>query len=131
MKPGFHDFHRGDVFYADMGPPHGHEQGGIRPVLVIQNDAGNFHSPTIIVAAATSRLDKKPGQPTHVAIRDAGGLRPSMFMLEQVNTIDKGRVLRHAGRLEGWQMERVDAALLCSLGIPNPDRGDFYNGSSI
>ncbi len=76
MDRNFHDFHRGEVYYADLNPVIGHEQGGIRPVLVIQNDTGNYHSPTIIVIAVTRRTFKKPSQPTHVVLDDAEGLTP-------------------------------------------------------
>lgn len=91
MERNFHDFHRGEVYYADLDPVTGHEQGGIRPVLVIQNDTGNYHSPTIIVIAVTRRTFKKPKQPTHVVLDDAQGLAPSLFMSEVVRTIDKRR----------------------------------------
>jgi len=95
----------------------GHEQGGIRPVLVIQNDTGNYHSPTIIVIAVTRRTFKKPKQPTHVVLDDAQGLAPSLFMSEVIRTIDKRRVQSYVGRLTGEQMRRVNAALLVSVGL--------------
>ena len=117
MERNFHDFHRGEVYYADLDPVTGHEQGGIRPVLVIQNDTGNYHSPTIIVIAVTRRTFKKPKQPTHVVLDDAQGLAPSLFMSEVVRTIDKRRVQRYVGRLTKEQMRRVNAALLVSVGL--------------
>ena len=117
MDRNFHDFHRGEVYYADLDPVIGHEQGGIRPVLVIQNDTGNYHSPTIIVIAVTSRTFKKPKQPTHVVLDDAQGLAPSLFMSEVVRTIDKRRVQSYVGRLTKEQMRRVNAALLVSVGL--------------
>ena len=117
MDRNFHDFHRGEVYYADLDPVTGHEQGGIRPVLVIQNDTGNYHSPTIIVIAVTRRTFKKPKQPTHVVLDDAQGLAPSLFMSEVVRTIDKRRVLSYVGRLTREQMRRVNAALLVSVGL--------------
>ena len=117
MERNFHDFHRGEVYYADLDPVTGHEQGGIRPVLVIQNDTGNYHSPTIIVIAVTRRTFKKPKQPTHVVLDDAQGLAPSLFMSEVVRTIDKRRVLSYVGRLTREQMRRVNAALLVSVGL--------------
>ena len=95
----------------------GHEQGGIRPVLVIQNDTGNYHSPTIIVIAVTRRTFKKPKQPTHVVLDDAQGLAPSLFMSEVIRTIDKRRVQSYVGRLTKEQMKRVNAALLVSVGL--------------
>mgnify|MGYP001119027355 FL=1 len=117
MERNFHDFHRGEVYYADLDPVTGHEQGGIRPVLVIQNDTGNYHSPTIIVIAVTRRTFKKPKQPTHVVLDDAQGLAPSLFMSEVIRTIDKRRVQSYVGRLTKEQMRRVNAALLVSVGL--------------
>ena len=117
MEHNFHDFHRGEVYYADLDPVIGHEQGGIRPVLIIQNDTGNYHSPTIIVIAVTRRTFKKPKQPTHVVLDDAQGLAPSLFMSEVVRTIDKRRVQSYVGRLTKEQMRRVNAALLVSVGL--------------
>ena len=117
MDRNFHDFHRGEVYYADLDPVTGHEQGGIRPVLVVQNDTGNYHSPTIIVIAVTRRTFKKPKQPTHVVLDDAQGLAPSLFMSEVVRTIDKRRGQSYVGRLTKEQMRRVNAALLVSVGL--------------
>ncbi len=117
MERNFHDFHRGEVYYADLDPVIGHEQGGIRPVLIIQNDTGNYHSPTIIVIAVTRRAFKKPKQPTHVVLDDAQGLAPSLFMSEVIRTIDKRRVQSYVGRLTREQMKRVNAALLVSVGL--------------
>ena len=117
MDHNFHDFHRGEVYYADLNPVIGHEQGGVRPVLVIQNDTGNYHSPTIIVIAVTRRTFKKPKQPTHVVLDDAQGLAPSLFMSEVIRTIDKRRVQSYVGRLTREQMKRVNAALLVSVGL--------------
>ena len=117
MEPNFHDFHRGEVYYADLDPVIGHEQGGTRPVLVIQNDTGNYHSPTIIVIAVTRKTFKKPSQPTHVVLDDAEGLTPSLFMSEVIRTIDKRRVRGYVGRLTRNQMMRVNAALLLSVGL--------------
>ena len=117
MEQKFHDFHRGELCYADLDPVFGHEQGGVRPVLVIQNDTGNYHSPTIIVIAVTRRTFKKPSQPTHVVLDDAEGLAPSLFMSEVIRTIDKQRVRGYVGRLTREQMMRVNAALLVSVGL--------------
>lgn len=115
MERNFHDFHRGEIYYADLNPVYGHEQGGTRPVLVLQNDVGNYYSPTLIVTAATRRTFKKPSQPTHVALDDAEGLAPSLFMLEVIRTIDKRRVKSYVGKLTEGQMEKIDAALRVSL----------------
>lgn len=115
MEQRFHDFHRGELYYADLDPVFGHEQGGTRPVLILQNDVGNYYSPTLIVTAATRRTFKKPSQPTHVVLDDAEGLAPSLFMLEVIRTIDKRRVRSYVGRLTEEQMEQIDAALRVSL----------------
>ena len=115
MEQRFHDFHRGELYYADLDPVFGHEQGGTRPVLVLQNDVGNYYSPTLIVTAATRKTFKKPTQPTHVVLDDAEGLDPSLFMLEVIRTIDKRRVRGYVGKLTGEQMEQIDAALRVSL----------------
>ena len=117
MEHKFHDFHRGEVYYADLDPVYGHEQGGTRPVLVLQNDVGNYYSPTLIVTAATRKTFKKPTQPTHVVLDDAEGLTPSLFMSEVIRTIDKRRVRGYVGKLTGEQMEQIDAALLVSVGL--------------
>lgn len=117
MEHKFHDFHRGEIYYAALDPVYGHEQGGTRPVLVLQNDVGNYYSPTLIVTAATRRTFKKPTQPTHVVLDDVEGLDPSLFMLEVIRTIDKRRVQSYVGRLTREQMKRVNAALLVSVGL--------------
>ena len=122
MEHKFHDFHRGEIYYAALDPVYGHEQGGTRPVLVLQNDVGNYYSPTLIVTAATRKTFKKRFQPTHVVLDDAEGLDPSLFMLEFIRTIDKRRVLSYVGKLTEEQMEQIDAALRVSL---NLDEDDF------
>ncbi len=109
---------RGDIFYADLSPVVGSEQGGIRPVLVIQNDVGNKFSPTIIVSAITSQLTKAK-LPTHIQfVGDHYGLnRNSVILLEQVRTIDKRRLREKAGHLDNNLMKRVDYALSTSFGL--------------
>lgn len=109
---------RGDIYYADLNPATGSEQGGVRPVLVLQNDVGNRHSPTLIVAAITSRSGKS-SMPTHVQIRDSDiGLRhDSVVLLEQLRTIDKARLSDRMGTLDESTMEKVDAALGTSVGL--------------
>ncbi len=117
---------RGDVFIADLDPVVGSEQGGLRPVLVIQNDVGNRHSPTVIVAAITSRLEKAR-LPTHVPLpgQDFGLQRTSVILLEQIRTIDKRRLGQRLAHLAGTVMRRVDAAILTSVGLRllGDDRG--------
>lgn len=109
---------RGDVYYADLNPAIGSEQGGIRPVLILQNDVGNHHSPTLIVAAITSRTGKRY-LPTHAHIGDSGiGLRhDSVVLLEQLRTIDKSRLSDRMGTLDKNTMQKVDAALGTSIGL--------------
>lgn len=109
---------RGDLFYADLSPVVGSEQGGMRPVLVIQNNVGNHYSPTVIIAAITTRITK-PKMPTHVAIRagEAGNPRASVILMEQIRTIDKQRLHDRIGRLDGQKMKLVNEALKVSLGL--------------
>lgn len=110
--------HRGDVFYADLSPVIGSEQGGIRPVLIIQNDIGNKHSPTVIVAAITSQIDKAK-LPIHVELKadDTGLDRDSVILLEQLRTIDKKRMREKLTQLDDAVMQQVDEALRISLGL--------------
>ena len=108
---------RGDIYLANLAPVVGSEQGGIRPVLVIQNDVGNWHSPTIIVAIITSQI-KNQYLPTHVLLNLTCGLpRESMAMLEQIRTIDKKRIYKYVGQVDRDQMRAVDAALKVSMGL--------------
>lgn len=108
---------RGDIYYAQLDPVLGSEQGGTRPVLVVQNDQGNRHGPTLIVVPITSRM-KKHHLPTHVKIRQGIGLpKYSIALLEQIRTIDKSRLGAYVGRLEGAAMDGIDAALKISLGL--------------
>lgn len=114
---------RGDVYYADLNPVTGSEQGGIRPVLVIQNDTGNRFSPTIIVAAITSNTGKAR-LPTHIII-DADVLcEKSVVLLEQIRTIDKSRLIKKVGRLSESDMLRVDEAISISMGFDNTKQND-------
>jgi len=109
---------RGDIFYADLSPVVGSEQGGIRPVLVIQNDVGNKYSPTIIVSAITSRLTKTK-LPTHIEIPGEmyGLSKDSVILLEQVRTIDKRRLREKTGHLDESIMMKVNEALSTSFGL--------------
>ena len=109
---------RGDVFYADLDPVIGSEQGGVRPVLIIQNDVGNQHSPTTIVAAITGQLTKAK-LPTHVDLagRENGLAKNSVVLVEQVRTIDKTRLKEYICTLDKQIMEQVDQALLISMGL--------------
>ena len=109
---------RGDIFIADLNPVQGSEQGGVRPVLIVQNDRGNRFSPTVICAAMTSRVGKND-LPTHVWIsaRDSGLKSDSLVLCEQIRTIEKRRLRAKAGHIENMAMTRVNGALLCALGM--------------
>ena len=109
---------RGDIFYAELNPVIGSEQGGTRPVLIISNDIGNRHSPTVIVAAITSKAQSKAKLPTHASARECEGLeRNSIVLLEQIRTIDKQRLERYVGTMPTEIMARVDKALVISIDL--------------
>ena len=111
-------FRRGEIYFADLDPHYGSEQGGKRPVIVIQNNTGNKFSPTVIVAAVTSKVTKKPNQPTHVLIdRNPAFSRPSMVLLEQIFTIDKERIQRLLGQTTPDEMYQINKALMNSLDL--------------
>ena len=109
---------RGDIFYADLSPVVGSEQGGLRPVLIVQNDVGNKYSPTVIAAAITSKLDKAK-LPTHIDVyaEEFGLSKNSVVLLEQIRTIDKKRLKEKMGHLDGDVMSKVNHALTVSFGI--------------
>lgn len=109
---------RGDIFYADLSPVVGSEQGGVRPVLVVQNDIGNRYSPTVIAAAITSKINKAK-LPTHIELdaQSYGLVKDSIVMMEQIRTIDKRRLKEKIGHLDSVVMQRVDDALNVSFGI--------------
>lgn len=108
---------RGDLYYADLSPVVGSEQGGIRPVLIVQNDIGNKHSPTVIAAAVTSQINKAK-LPTHIELDTTCGLpKDSVVLTEQIRTLDKRRLMDKIGTLDESLMQRVNAALLISLGF--------------
>ena len=111
---------RGDIYYADLSPVVGSEQGGVRPVLIVQNDTGNRYSPTVIAAAITSQTNKAK-MPTHISIAapDSGLPRDSVVLLEQIRTLDKRRLREHMGRVNGELMGKVDAAIAVSFGLRN------------
>ena len=113
-----HTIRRGDIYYADLSPVVGCEQGGIRPVLIIQNDVGNRHSPTVIAAAITSQINKAR-LPTHIELgaRSFGLSKDSVILLEQIRTIDKKRLKERMGRLDDRLMQRVDDAIAVSFGL--------------
>lgn len=109
---------RGDIFYADLRPVVGSEQGGVRPVLIIQNDTGNRHSPTVICAAITSKMNKAK-LPTHVELNAEkyGIVKDSVILLEQVRTIDKSRLKEKVCHLDEGIMFKIDEALLVSFSL--------------
>ena len=109
---------RGDIFYADLSPVVGSEQGGMRLVLIVQNDTGNKHSPTVIAAAITSQTGKAR-LPTHIELnaQSVGLSRDSVILLEQVRTIDKSRLRERMGKLDDTTMTKVDNAIAVSFGL--------------
>jgi len=109
------EIHRGDIYYADLSPTIGCEQGGVRLVLIIQNDIGNLYSPTVIVAPITGRAKK--WLPTHVILHCTGLYKRSCVMLEQLRTIDKDRLLGYIGSLEQSQIHKINEAVQLSLGV--------------
>lgn len=111
---------RGDIYYADLSPVVGSEQGGVRPVLIVQNDTGNRYSPTVIAAAITSQTNKAK-LPTHISLAapDCGLPRDSVVLLEQIRTLDKRRLRERMGRVSGELMSRIDTAIAVSFGLQN------------
>ena len=109
---------RGEIYYADLSPVVGSEQGGVRPVLIVQNDTGNRHSPTVIAAAITSQTGKAR-LPTHISLAamSCGLPKDSVVLLEQVRTIDKRRLKERMGALDGQDMGKVDHAISVSFGL--------------
>ena len=109
---------RGDIYYADLSPVVGSEQGGVRPVLIVQNDIGNRYSPTVIAAAITSQTGKAK-LPTHISLtgRDVGLSKDSIVLLEQIRTIDKRRLREKMGTLDADSMSQVNQALSISFGL--------------
>lgn len=118
---------RGDIYYADLSPVVGSEQGGVRPVLIVQNDIGNRYSPTVIAAAITSKLSKNR-LPTHIDIigcaQDFGLSRDSVILLEQIRTIDKRRLKEKMGHIDRAIMAQVDGALGVSFGLTEREDED-------
>ena len=116
---------RGELYYADLSPVVGSEQGGVRPILIVQNDTGNKYSPTIIAAAVTSQINKAK-LPTHIEINanEFGLSKDSVILLEQIRTLDKRRLKERIGELSPLKMARVNTALLISLGF------DGHSGAS-
>ena len=116
---------RGEIYYVNLEPVVGSEQGGTRPVLIISNNTGNRHSPTVIIAAITSRVHTKAKLPTHTSVKDFEGLdKDSIILLEQIRTIDKQRLKQYMGMMPDNIMARVDKALAISISL----KGGHQNG---
>ena len=109
---------RGDIFYADLSPVVGSEQGGCRPVLIVQNNVGNRYSPTVIAAAITSQINKAK-MPTHITLGapNYGLTKDSIILTEQIRTLDKRRLREHMGKLDETMMKQVDGAIAVSFGL--------------
>ena len=122
---------RGDIYYADLSPVVGSEQGGLRPVLIVQNDVGNRYSPTVIAAAITSKMGKAR-LPTHIDIyaNEVGLAKDSVILLEQIRTLDKRRLREKMGHLEGNVMAKVNEAITVSFGLAARDEREarVYTG---
>ncbi|MBQ8840654.1 MAG: type II toxin-antitoxin system PemK/MazF family toxin [Clostridia bacterium] len=118
---------RGDIFYADLSPVIGSEQGGLRPVLIVQNDVGNKYSPTVIAAAITSKMTKAK-LPTHIDVfaDSVGLLKDSVVLLEQIRTIDKSRLKEQVGHLDEDTMLRVNNAITVSFGLSPQASATLY-----
>lgn len=114
---------RGDIYYADLSPVIGSEQGGLRPVLIVQNDIGNKYSPTVIAAAITSRMSKAK-LPTHIDIyaNEVGLTKDSVILLEQIRTLDKRRLKEKMGHLDATVMDHVNTAIAISFGLGSPEQ---------
>ncbi|NCC87154.1 MAG: type II toxin-antitoxin system PemK/MazF family toxin [Clostridia bacterium] len=114
-------YKRGDLYYANLNPYQGSEQGGTRPVIVLQNNVGNIYCPTLIVAPLTSKIAEKKKLPTHYLVEDIPKLATSsLVLLEQIKTIDKSRIISYIGKVSGEQMRGIEDAMQISLGIYIP-----------
>jgi len=119
---------RGDIYYAELNPVIGSEQGGTRPVLIISNDIGNRHSPTVIIAAITGKTQTKAKLPTHTEVKNFEGLdRDSIVLLEQIRTVDKKRLKQYMGMMPTEAMARVDKALAISVSLNNRPEKECAN----
>ena len=118
---------RGDIYYADLSPVIGSEQGGLRPVLIVQNDIGNKYSPTVIAAAITSQINKTK-LPTHIELyaESFGLAKNSVILLEQVRTIDKRRLKEKIGHLDDYLMDKVNDAISISFGLSEMEQAQNY-----
>ncbi|MDD3264140.1 MAG: type II toxin-antitoxin system PemK/MazF family toxin [Candidatus Nanoarchaeia archaeon] len=118
---------RGNLYYADLEPVIGSEQGGIRPVLIVQNNTGNKYSPTVIIAPITSQINVKSNLPTHITIKAFGKIKyDSIILIEQVRVVDKKRLLSFLGHLDIKEMENVNKAILIAFGIDNKELDSLF-----
>ena len=122
---------RGDIYLANLNPYKGSEQGGKRPVIIIQNNVGNHYSPTVIVTAVTSRFFKKRALPTHVPLDNEELEKNSLALLEQIRTIDKSRLIRKIGRVPEEKMKEIGAAIHVSLDLGNADEQLTNTGNIV
>ena len=113
--------YRGDIFLANLNPVKGSEQGGKRPVVIIQNDVGNKYSPTVIVAPITSRIRKKANMPTHVPLNNDALKQNSQVLLEQIRTLDKTRLISKIGKVTEKEMKAIDQSVEISLSLGRSD----------
>ena len=121
MKDGW-VYRRGDLYLADLGEPEGSRQGGVRPVILLQNDVANYYSPTLTLAPLTSRVGKKAKQPTHYLVKKAKGLTcASVVLAEQMLTLDKQNIIRYLGKVSPAQMRGIDEAVKVHLGYYIPE----------
>ena len=116
---------RGEIYYADLDPVVGSEQGGVRPILIVQNNIGNRCSPTTVIVPITSRISNKTNLPTHVPISCVGLDCESQALLEQIKTIDKRQLKERIGEIGKTQMENIEKALLISVGMNKSDGGEY------
>ncbi len=125
MEQRFEPVKRGEIYYADLSPVVGSEQGGIRPVLIVQNDVGNKYSPTVIAAAITSQQNKAK-LPTHIELNAStcGLTKNSVVLLEQIRTLDKKRLREKMGCLDSGMMQRIDGAIVVSFGLAASDNSE-------
>ena len=113
-------YHRGDIYLATLLPHFGFVQSGTRPVIVLQNNCGNFFAPTLIVAPLSSNVNKKRDLPTHYYLEGTGSLCPSLVLLEQITTIDKRQVQKYMGRVDNSEMDEISECIEKSLGLYIP-----------
>jgi mRNA-degrading endonuclease toxin of MazEF toxin-antitoxin module len=122
MKSGW-VFRRGDLYLANLGKPEGSRQGGVRPIVVLQNDVGNYYALTLTLAPLTSKIEKKKQQPTHYLLRKAKGLqRPSTVLAEQLGTFDKSCIIRYLGWVSGGQIHGIDKAVKVQFSYYIPEK---------